>query len=511
MNLFQRNPGISRNYLFLLLLIAVYLLIDYQTILFLSPQGIHFIRQTDSLSFAANYFSNGFHFFQPRVFNLQSLDGKAACEFPVLYYIAALLYQLFGEKEFILRSITVIIASSGYFFLFRLLHVLLKDLVYALAFTFLFISSTVLLYYTNNFLPDASALGFTLIGWYYFYDFFQHREKRGALLAGFLFFTLASLLKVTYFANPVAAVFACIVFDFSQGMGSKGSLKNNVFPFALFSLSLLFVLAWNVFVYYYNKASHDTYFLIHANPIWSLNKAERDFTWDHVTVYWYHSYYYHRTFQFFGVIIVAGTLFLRKSEKIILIPAIISAMGSLSYFLLFFAQFKAHDYYFMAIIPTVVFLVINGFVAVRNRFPRLVNHFVPKLVLIALCILSLKFARERLVERYTDTASDMYAVIGHQLSGTRQYLDSIGIPGKAKFIVVTDQSPNGGLYFLNRPGWNVIDTTQAGRTAIRNYIGQGADYILFTDKKYVDMIDAKVVRAGEDRGILIYSISSGDE
>ena len=42
------------NQIFVCFLIALYVILDFQTILFLQPQGIHFIRQTDCLSFVAN-------------------------------------------------------------------------------------------------------------------------------------------------------------------------------------------------------------------------------------------------------------------------------------------------------------------------------------------------------------------------------------------------------------------------------------------------------------------------
>ena len=131
---FEKHPVI----LFCLLLGSLYFILYFHHILFLRPQGIHFIRQTDGLSFVSNYYKNGFHFFEPQVFNLQSTDGKAASEFPILYYLTALSYLLFGEHEFMLRLLTLSIVSFGFFFLFKLLILLLKDIFYAIVFCFLF-------------------------------------------------------------------------------------------------------------------------------------------------------------------------------------------------------------------------------------------------------------------------------------------------------------------------------------------------------------------------------------
>ena len=494
------------NYLFLLLLIAVYLFLDFQTILFLHPQSIHFWRQTDSLSFVANYYKNGFNFFQPQVFNLQSTDGKGASEFPILYYLTAIAYYVFNEHEFILRLITLLIASTGFFYLFKLLYTFLDDLSYAVGFSFLFISSTVLLYYTNNFLPDASAFGLTLIGWYFFFAFIKDMNNKQLLLKCFIFFTLASLLKVTYFINPTTAILSIIIYGLLKKAGLKRTLQNNIKPLIYFILSLIVIFSWNLYVSYYNNINNDHYFLIQPRPIWSISKDQIAEVWEYMTNYWNTSYYYATTFYVFLILIVTGLLFFKKTERIILIPTFILTIGSICYFMLFFAQFKSHDYYFIALIPGILFLVMNSFIALKNKFPVWINNFIPKLFLLTLCIFSLNCAKGKLIQRY-EKKDDLYANIGSELAKTRHYIDSLGISEKAKIIILTDQTPNGGLYFINRPGWNIRDTTKNSLIALHNSIKSGADYIIITDKKYIfkGFIGTKI---GEENGILIYKLKN---
>ena len=493
-----------RNYLFLFLLVVIYLILDYQTILFFPPQGIHFWRQTDSLSFAATYYKNGFDFFHPGVFSLLSTDGKAACEFPILYYITALFYLIFNEHEWILRLITVTIVSSGFFYLFKLLYVLLSDFLYAAVFTFLFISSTVLLYYTNNFLPDASTLGMTLIAWYFFITFLKNRNNKNALIVSFVFFSIASLIKVTCFINPVSAILTLLVYDFLENKDLKSTLTQNIKPLLFFSISFLAVLFWNLYVIHYNKINNDHAFLIQSTPIWSINKVQIAQVWEHITNYWYASYYYSHTFQFFIVIIVTGIIFLKKTERILLIPSVILTIGSICYLLLFFAKFKDHDYYFITLIPCIIFLVINSFIAIKNRFPAMINHYAPKLLLLTLCMLSLNFAKGKLAQRY-QKKDDIYANIGFTLSHTRHYMDSLGISKNAKVIIIADHTPNGGLYFINHPGWSLEDNSESNMATVNDYIQKGAEYILFTDPKYIykGFIGTKI---GEDNGVSIYKL-----
>jgi hypothetical protein len=259
-------------------------------------------------------------------------------------------------------------------------------------------------------------------------------------------------------------------------------------------------------VTYYNKINNDSYFLIHPRPIWSISKKEIAEVWEYMTNYWYTSYYYPATFTVFLIILVESIMFIKKSDRILLIPSFILGIGSICYLMLFLAQFKSHDYYFIVLIPGILFLVMNSFIALRNRFPELINNYVAKLLLLYLCVLSLNFARKNLIQRY-EKREDMYASIGDQLSTTRHYLDAIGVSKNAKIIIISDNTANGGLYFINRPGWNVSDTTEESLKAVNNHIKDGADYILFTDKKYLykGFIGIKI---GEENGILIYKLKN---
>jgi len=169
-----------------------------------------------------------------------------------------------------------------------------------------------------------------------------------------------------------------------------------------------------------------------------------------------------------------------------------------------FAQFKDHDYYFIALIPGILLLVINSFIAIKNKFPGLINHYVVKILLLTLCMLSLNFAKGKLTQRYEKT-DDMYANIGYTLSKTRHYMDLLGISKNAKVIIIADHTPNGGLYFINRPGWSVNDDSESIMATVNDYIQKGAEYILFTDPKYIYKgFNGTII--GENNGVSIFKL-----
>ncbi|MAE07237.1 MAG: hypothetical protein CL661_00575 [Bacteroidetes bacterium] len=447
------------------------------------------------------------HFFEPRILNLNSVDGKAVGEFPILYYLTALLYKIFGEHEFFLRLINLSIITTGLLFLYKLLIKLLDDIAYALIFTFLFFSSAILIYYTNNYLPDPAALGFTLIAWYFYYEFLVKRNKTKAFIISLIFFTLASLIKVSYGLNPAAALLSLIIIKVIGNQ--KYSIKKN-YPYLLsFLFSFLIIIGWYLFIIKYNETNNGNYFLTHYQPIWSLKKVQIDEVWNYMYYYWLPNYYYESTLHVFGWMIIIGLIFIKTSNKIILTIATSTFIGSSIYFVLFFLQFKEHDYYFLALIPGIIFLVINAFISIRNRFPIIFGNLIFKLALLLLLILSLNYANKKVSGRYS-IKNDKFANIGTQLDNANEYIINIGISKDSKLIVVQDYTPNGSLYFLNRTGWTISDTAAIELIRIHTYIQKGASYLVLTDKNYLKNSTIRSLAknvVGEYNGAVFYSLN----
>ena len=80
------------------------------------------------------------------------------------------------------------IISLGVFSVFRLSHLLLKDYAYAILIALFLFTSTVFNYYAFNYLPDAPALGFTLIGWFLVFKFLLYGCYNEAIYIIYLLF-----------------------------------------------------------------------------------------------------------------------------------------------------------------------------------------------------------------------------------------------------------------------------------------------------------------------------------
>ena len=129
--------------IFILILLSIFFFFGYHTIFFDGPQGIHFMRQTDSLSFASQYYNHGYEFFNPKLYNLKSIEGRAACEFPITYYITALLYSVFGKLPFLLKLVHLLILYVGVYYVFRLSYLFLKNYLLSLLISLFLFTSTV--------------------------------------------------------------------------------------------------------------------------------------------------------------------------------------------------------------------------------------------------------------------------------------------------------------------------------------------------------------------------------
>jgi hypothetical protein len=477
-------------YIFLLLLFFIFILFNYQFVIFQGPYGIHFIRQTDSLSFVSNYYHNGFHFFEPEIFNLSSINGKNACEFPIVYYFTALLYLIFGENDFILRLITYSISSIAFIYLFKICKLFIQNIIISILFTLILISSPILQYYSINFLPDGIVLAFTIIAWYHFLNFILNNKKIEVFYYSFIFFGIASLIKVTYFIHPFAAILTLLLMDLFKLKSILKTLKTNAKQILIFILILIIILSWTYFLTVYNAKNNANYFTIKPLPIWELHKTQIFEVLDHLTNHWFSQFYYPSTIHLYYVLIFIFILNIYKLEKKLIFIVLFLFLGLTFYFILFFKQFKNHDYYLLNFLPMLFIVLIISINRIEQQVVKYQKKYLfpfIQLILFVFVILSYKHTKIKMNERFDIKRSDLFADIGKKLRNTRTVLAKNKIPKSAKFIICNDKSPNGGLYFINRKGWNVSDTSVQSLNLLNHFLSKNeAKYIIYTDKKLVN-------------------------
>ena len=493
--------------IFLIALVALFFFFGLNEIFFSGPFGIHFMRQTDSLSFASQYFNKGFVFFEPKLFNLKNVGGNAACEFPILYYITALSYTIFGKNVITLKLLHFIIISLGVFSVFRLSYLLLKDYVYAVLVSLFLFTSTVFNYYSFNYLPDAPSLGFTLIGWFLVFQFLNS-EKQKHLIGGFVLFTLGSLIKVTYSINPLSILLIALFTLCFKRYNLISEIKSK--KIIIWGVTaMVLVIMWNFYVLYYNEVYDSHSFNTTARPIWNMPKDRITVVWHHIINHWNYQYFAQFSLCFICVVILFSIIFLKKSSVQLSILTLILFLGSACYFFLFYALFKHHDYYFLTLFPFIVFIIINGLKTFQNITNRVYLHYLLKLLLVIIIFKGINYSCNMLGSRYKKT-NDKYAQASVLIQKNMGLIQNLNLPKNSKFIIAPDLCQNGGLYFLDRMGWNIAKEEDLVIEKINDYKNIGADYLLINSNKHnflnKDNIDDQLILAGD--GIEIYKLSN---
>jgi 4-amino-4-deoxy-L-arabinose transferase-like glycosyltransferase len=445
------------------------------------PQGIHFMRQTDSLSAIIYYLKTGMHFWEPGILNLDSIDGKTASEFPLFYYLIAWIYQFSGDHQSILRIFNTLIVFTGFFGVFTIAKFHLKDLWTSLALTFTLMGSLVIFYYANNFLPDAAALGICLCGISLFHRRLNDptREKSG--YAGMGLMILAALLKVSYFVYP----FACIlVLLFNGYIHEKHQLRqlyqHHFKQLVAFTIGTIAVICWIFYIRKYNQEHHG-YFLVKSRSFLDADSEDRLQVMKHVTGWWAEAYYPGLTKYFLSAAYFLSLIFLKHSNRKMLYLSLGCLAGSVAFFFLFFLQFRDHDYYFLAMVPTITIASIIAFSAIRSHLKTGFLRFILLVLITFTGIKGIQFSGKSLWKRYEDSKHDLYSEVGQKLNGSALILDQAGISRDAKLLIAVDHNINGGLYFTRRFGWPVMDSTEQYVSLIPDRISSGASHIVLLD------------------------------
>ncbi len=475
--------------------IVLFFFLGINKVILSGPLGIHFMRQTDSLSFASVYFREGFEFFKPGLYNLKNIDGHAACEFPLLYYLSALIYTITGVNFSVLKIMNYLLVITGIFLIYKMSDLIIKDKAFSILIALLLFTSTVFNYYSLNYLPDSGAFGFIMIGWYFFFSYYFNK-KQNSLYTAFVFFTLGSLIKVTYLINPLSVFFLYLVMPLLK----NGRNKKKSFNYPLiFSglISVIAVAAWNIYMISYNKTYESISFNTTAMPIWNISREEVAIVWDHLTNYWYRSYFARPVFYLLFASVAFQILFFKKSDRFLSLLTIILFAGNLAFFILFYSQFKDHDYYFITFFPLIILLFVNAFKTLKNLKPTRTVNIIIKSIVFIIIAWGINYSGKKLRARY-DAAMDDYSRTGLIIQANKPNLDSLGIPTDAKFIVAPDLTQNGGLLMLNRTGWNIERPEEVKPGRIDYFHAQGADFLLLVSD------DESLLETGYECGELVY-------
>jgi hypothetical protein len=442
--------------------------------------GIHVWRQSDGLSIAYKYYSEGIAFFETEMHNRLSGEGKAVGEFPGMYYLVALLYHVFGVKVWVYRGLWLLITFLGYFSLFKFCSRVLQDPLWGILIALFTFTSPILIVYGISFIPDPIALAFLFISWYFMQVYWESRKWKHLVLV--VFFTwLSAVLKITC----LISIIALIALYGAQLIRSKWqkvpTSKRDHVVFVAGGVTALLIFSWYAFASCYNDLHSTTYFFLRTAPIWEvLDDIDRI---NESLQGWLREYFYKvgRYVVYVFAILLALPFFNRSSlGRFWYFFYLLCILGFISFALLFSYQFIQHDYYVIGllfVVPLTVLLFVKKYQFLLNK--RWYYNRTAQLLFAVLLVFSVLHGTERARERFAFHTH----WLDKDLYDLRDKLADYGIDSKDLVLVPHDPSPNITLYAINMNGWtgyNFINKPKVFKEKVK----QGARWMIVSDSTF---------------------------
>jgi 4-amino-4-deoxy-L-arabinose transferase-like glycosyltransferase len=166
-------------------------------------------RQGDVAAIARNYFQGGFHFARPQIDWAGDQPGYVGTEFPILPFLAALCYKIFGVHEWVGRVQAVILFAISLPFFFWLAREILGEI--GATWGLLFYSFAPLgIMASRCFMPDTPSLALSIVGLYFFQRWIE-AERSTSFYASAFCISLSILIKLP--SAIIGAPLACMAFQ----------------------------------------------------------------------------------------------------------------------------------------------------------------------------------------------------------------------------------------------------------------------------------------------------------
>ncbi len=190
---------------------------------------------------AENFYRNGFNIFYPQINWAGSSPGYIGTEFPLVPFIASLLYGPLGVHEWIGRSISVVFFVLGLPFFYLLVRKTSNERSAAFA-AFIYAFVPLSIFASRSFMSDMTSLSFSIVALYCFSRWLQRSDSLPLLFAAGLAAALAILVKA-----PAVIIGLPLLYMAWEEYGPRCLMRPMLWLFAI--LSLLLPMAWYLHAY----------------------------------------------------------------------------------------------------------------------------------------------------------------------------------------------------------------------------------------------------------------------
>jgi tetratricopeptide (TPR) repeat protein len=442
--------------LLLLILVHVGLHLKYVP---LPPGGFHLWRQTQGLAVARNFQEEGMNILKPRVDNRGNLSGITGMEFPLVNFLAACHYKVFGFSHAGSRLVILFFSVAAIVFCFLFFRQLLADSIAALMTSFCLAFSPLFGYYALVMLPDVPMLAWL------FASLFFLRKWAGELRWPFLFWALLCLAMAGML--KISALFVALYFMRVICQARKGG--NTFWRLASLALALLLVLLWYLYAMHLSGAYGN--FDFRLNPEWQRGLTGSLEVLVTVFFKWLPGFFVsviQLPLLLLGLVVLA-----RQKGSAAKDFTVFFLAGFLAYAGMFYPMFTLHDYYMIPALPLLVLGCALGMRALLKTSQKR-KHVFWALWLLLVVMVPLAGSL-RYIWRFEDRSAD-------RLHRLEIQLDRI-LPDKGQRLMVgCEDSPSVYLYFFHRRGWTIRESL--GTREFERMVVKGASHLVCDSRKF---------------------------
>ncbi|MBW7914502.1 MAG: glycosyltransferase family 39 protein [Taibaiella sp.] len=488
----MRLEYLSRNARYLLPAMMLLSLLLHVRMLNRDLVGAHVWRQTQTQTVINNFATESLNILEPRINNHAHTDRIHRMEFPVMQWVFALFFKVFGQHIIISRILTLLIGFASVIGMYRLCSLLFNNkgvgVIAAWAFSF----SPLFYYYTVNPLPDNFALCCAIWSLVFFFRYVQAPVLKNIIISA-VFLCLATLAKLPFVIYGVVAVAYWLIY-------SKESLRKLWIPLVIYILVLIPAMAWYIAVipgwtgngvvagvldtsnYTVSGVLHIlSGTLVSTLPEMLLNYAATP-------------------------LFIAGLFFLfqrRLWKHDYFMPLLFLLLGVTAYYLFEINMITlVHDYYLFPFLPLLFIVLAYGAYSLLSMPPKW-YRVVTMILLLALPIL----AMARINGRWDTDNPGFNKVYYHHKEELRNL-----VPEDSYCVVGNDESGFIVLYYLDRKGWT-YKSDMLNEHDLRYFITCGAGY-LFVDGVADDNPGVKELTEGmvyQNEGLKVYKLKKAEE
>jgi len=523
--------------IFLALLVIMFFLYRYPYSIQKGPYSIHMWRQACDLSWTKSYLEEGFHFFKPTIhWTTTSHEDQAAQQFPIINYLVALLWGIFGQHEFIFRLFNLLIVYLGLFYLFKFTFNIVKDSFWSLYVSLLLFTSPILVFYANNFPPNAPSFGLVLIGLYHYWKFVQTRKQKFLYISLFIYL-MAGLIKATALLSYTAIVGIHLVSQISYfrhrlkipKIGKLIHLLPMIGVYAIFYL-------WVIWVRDYNHQHISGLYTTGFRPIWDTENIYEVLYYGTQLYTFMYPAFFNRVAVVIIVTLLAWLIInFRKSDRFLVSFTCINFIGVIAYLLLFIKGFTVHDYYLTNVLIIIPLILVSFLHYLKSNQISLFNSKAFRGLAIAGMVLVIyntmviqrlrydtndTFVKHTILlddqqKKYWKYIQDKYKNRFEALETITPYLRELGIKRTDHVISVPDGSPNITLYMMDQKGCSEFGLfDKKGNDRIEEFYKAGTRYLIVNDPAYLNnsflnrYTDNKI---GEYKNVQIFKLHIPEE